>query len=161
MEAFLWYKEVGDVYAVFVDMHGHKYKIHCMKGADYVMKLFSTHGSLSKWCHKTSCTYKDRVEMVTKVFCYPEPMDIHVLYRHHIYDHNNCRHQPIGLDSVRGTNLWRDRVFTLPFSVAEINTYKLHHHFKEFPERSILDFRFELAFRMILNEMPGSMSNPD
>ena len=29
------------------------------------------------------------------------------------------------------------------------------------PERSILDFRFELAFQMILNELPGSIYNPE
>ena len=60
-----------------------------------------------------------------------------------------------------GTMFWEDRVFTFLFSVTEINTYKLHHHFKEFPERSILDLRFELTFQMILNELPGSISNPE
>ena len=98
--------------------------------------------------------------MVTKRFCYPEPMDINILYSHHIDDHNHCRRQPIGLENVRGEILWEDRVFTFLFSVTKINTYKLHHHFKECPERLILDFRFELAFRMILNEMPGNISNP-
>ena len=38
---------------------------------------------------------------------------------------------------------------------------KLHQHFKECPERSILDFRFELAFQIILNELPGRISNPE
>ena len=83
-------------------MYGHKYKMQCMKEADYVMKIFSTHGLLSKRCHKTSRTYKNRGEMVTKIFCYPEPMDTNVLYRHHIDDHNNCRHQSIGLENARG-----------------------------------------------------------
>ena len=41
-----------------------------------------------------------------------------------------------------GEMFWEDRVFTVLFSVTEINTYKLHHHFKEYPERSVLDFRF-------------------
>ena len=54
-----------------------------------------------------------------------------------------------------------DRVFTFQFSVTEINTYKLHHHFKECPESSILDFSFELAFQMILNDLPGIISNPE
>ena len=60
-----------------------------------------------------------------------------------------------------GTHFWEDRVFTFLFSVTKINTYKLHNHFKKYPERSILDFRFELAFQMILNELPGSISNPE
>ena len=81
IEAFFRYKEVGDVYAVCGDLDGHKYKIHCTKEADYVMKLFSTHGSLSKRCRETSRTYKDRGKMITKRFCYPEPMDINFLYR--------------------------------------------------------------------------------
>ena len=46
-------------------------------------------------------------------------------------------------------------------SITEINTYKLHLHFKECPERSIFDFRFELAFQMILNDLHGSISNPE
>ena len=37
----------------------------------------------------------------------------------------------------------------------------LHLHFKECPERSILDFRFELAFQMILNDLHGNISNPE
>ena len=125
------------------------------------MNLFSTHGSLSKWCHETSRTYKNRVQTVTKIFCYPEPMDIHFLYRQQIDDHNHFRHQPIGLENLWGNNFWDDRVFTFLSSVTEINAYKLHHHFKKCPERSILDFRFELAFQMILNELPGSISNPE
>ena len=82
------------------------------------------------------------------------------MYSHQIDDHNHCRYQPIGLDNMRGTHFWEDRVFTFLFYVTEINTYKIHHHFKECPDRSILDFRSELAFQMILNELPGSISNP-
>ena len=54
-----------------------------------------------------------------------------------------------------------DRIFAFLFSVTDINTYKLHLHFKECPERSILDFRFELDFHIILNELHGSISNPE
>ena len=68
IEAFFRDKEVGGVYAFCVDMYGHKYNIQCTKEADYVMKIFSTHGLLSKGCRKTSCTYKNRGEMVTKSF---------------------------------------------------------------------------------------------
>ena len=70
-------------------------------------------------------------------------------------------HQPIGMDNVWGTKFWEDRVFTLLFYVNKINTHKLHHHFKECPEILILDFRFELAFKMILNELPGSILKPE
>ena len=125
------------------------------------MKLFSTHGSLSKRCRKTLRTYKNRGDMVNKRFCYPEPMDIHFLCHNQIDDQYHCRHQQIFLENVRGTIFWKDRVFTLIFSVTNINTYKLHHHFKEFPESSILDFGFELAFWMILNDLTGSISNPE
>ena len=99
--------------------------------------------------------------MVTKIFCYPEPMDTNFLYRHHIDDQNHCSHQPIGLENVWGTFFWEDRVFTFLFYVNEINTYKINQYFKDFPERSILDSGFELAFQMILNELPGSISNPE
>ena len=54
-----------------------------------------------------------------------------------------------------------DRVFTLLSSVTRTNTYKLHHHFKECPEMSILDFGFELAVQMILNDLSGIISNPE
>ena len=60
-----------------------------------------------------------------------------------------------------GKNLWEDRLFTLLFYVTEINTYNLHHHFKEFPESTIIDFRLELYFQMILNDTTGSTSNPE
>ena len=67
------------------------------------MKLFSTHVSLSKQCRETSRTYKNRGEMVTKRFCYPEPMEIHLLYRNQIYDHSYYWLQRIGMDNVWGT----------------------------------------------------------
>ena len=88
-------------------------------------------------------------------------MDINFLYRNQIYYHNHFRYQPIGLENVWGTNFGGDRVFTFLFSVTKINTYKLHHHLKECPERSILDLRFELSFHVILNELPGIISNPE
>ena len=99
-------------------MDGHKFNIQCMKDDDYVMKLFSTHGSLSKWCRETSRTYKNRGELLTKRFFYPEPMDIHFLYPRQIDDHNHCWHQPIGLENVWGTKFWEDRVFSFLFSVT-------------------------------------------
>ena len=65
------------MFMIFGDMDGQNYKIKCMKEAGYVIKLFSTHGLLSKRCHKMSRTYKNRGETLTKRFCYSEPMDIH------------------------------------------------------------------------------------
>ena len=65
------------------------------------------------------------------------------------------------MENVWGTNFWYDRFFTFLFSVTETNTYNLHHHFKECPEKSILNFRFELAFQIILNELSGSISNTE
>ena len=82
--------EAGDFYAVCGDMNGHKYTIQCIQEADYVMKLFITHGFLSKRCSKTSLTYKNRGETVNKKCCYPEPMEINFLYRNHIDGHNHC-----------------------------------------------------------------------
>ena len=88
-------------------------------------------------------------------------MDIHFLYCHQIYGHSRCRHQPIGMDNVCvGGGGRGGRVFTFLFYVTGINTYKLYHHFKECPERSTLDLRFELSFQMIINEINGSISNP-
>ena len=43
-------KEVGGVYAVCSDVYGLKYKIHFIKEAEYILKLFSTYGLLSKRC---------------------------------------------------------------------------------------------------------------
>ena len=51
-------------------------------------------------------------------------------------------------------------VFTFLFYVATIITYRIHHHFKECPETSTLDFRFESSFQMILNDLLESISNP-
>ena len=59
-----------------------------------------------------------------------------------------------------GGEFWEDRVFAFLLSVTEIDTYKLRLHFKEYPKRSILDSRFELASQMIINELHGSISNP-
>ena len=39
--SFFQDKEVGDVYDVCGDLDGHKYKIQCMKEADYVMNIYS------------------------------------------------------------------------------------------------------------------------
>ena len=68
IESLFQGKEAGVVYTVLGDLDGNKYKIQCMKEADYIMKLFRTHGSLSKQCRKTSCNYKNRGERVTKIF---------------------------------------------------------------------------------------------
>ena len=48
IEACFRDKEVGDVYTVCGDLDGHNYMIHCIKEADYVTKLFRTHGLMSK-----------------------------------------------------------------------------------------------------------------
>ena len=88
-------------------------------------------------------------------------MDINFLYRYQIYERNHFRHQPIGLESVWRKNTWEDKVFTFLFSVTNTNAYKLHQRSKECPERSILGFRFELDFHMVLNDLPGSISNPE
>ena len=80
IEEFFRDKEVGDVYYICGDLHGHKYNIKCMKESGYVMKLFSTHVFLSKRCHEMLFTYKNRGETITKIFCYPELMDIIFLY---------------------------------------------------------------------------------
>ena len=68
-------------------------------------------------------------------------------------------HQQIGMEDVWGNKIWGDGVFTFLFYVTDINTYKLYHHFKECLERSILDFRFELDFQIMLNDLPGSIYN--
>ena len=62
---------------------------------------------------------------------------------------------------ICGGGGWEDSVFKFLLSVTEINTYKIYHHFKECLKRSILDFRLELSFLMILNGMPGSFYNPE
>ena len=43
-------EEVGDVYDVYGDLDGHKYKIQCIKDDEYFMNLFGTHGVMSKRC---------------------------------------------------------------------------------------------------------------
>ena len=122
------------------------------------MKIFSTHGLLSKGCRKTSCTYKNRGEMVTKSF---------FILKQWTFTFCTATRQmttPIAgtnklVQKMCGKHFGGVGVFTFLFYVTTIITYRIHHHFKECHETSTLDFRFESSFQMILNDLLESISN--
>ena len=60
-------KEVGGVHDVCGYLYGNKYNIKCTKEAGYAMKLFRTHGLMSKRCRVMLLTYQNRGETITKI----------------------------------------------------------------------------------------------
>ncbi|KAG7349909.1 hypothetical protein IV203_012506 [Nitzschia inconspicua] len=73
-----------------------------------------------------------------EAFQYPEVVQNHYQYRHHIDDHNSERHRPIILEVTWATKLWETRFFAyLPLHrvsaiVGKIGIDSVHEFFEFF-----------------------------
>ena len=86
-------------------------------------------------------------------FKYAECISRHNHSKHWVYDVNNRRHDPIGVDQVWHTKWWSTQKFTFICSVAEANAiYSRSQGKKAIPEPQ-LGFCRKLALEMLENNL--------
>ena len=86
-----------------------------------------------------------------KTFKYSEPFSRYSQGKHWVDDHNNCCHDPIGLEEVWHTKWWPMRQFTFICAVAEVNAVQSRARGKREPSTPQLQFRRKLAQQMLEN----------
>jgi hypothetical protein len=79
---------------------GVRFLVHCCRDSKYVAKIMSTHGMLDEI--QDHLTYR-KVNGWWKTFKYAKPFLQYSKAKHWVNDHNNRRHDPIGLEEVWGT----------------------------------------------------------
>ena len=144
--------EVGTADSLKCEVEEENLDIFCFKEPDYVMKLMSSYGTNSTEQTRTSKRdWTEDGEKKTVEVKYPEVVDNHFKYRHHIDDHNAKRHSPISLEQVWATKRWENRVFAFLLAVTEVNTKLAMEYFYSQEKSSQIDFRKQLAFSLIYN----------
>ena len=83
---------------------------------------------------------------------YSEPFSCHNSGKHWVNDVNNCRHDPIGLESAWVTKWWPNRKFTFILSVAEANAVQARARVMSETAMPTLKFRKKLAMQMMRNK---------
>jgi hypothetical protein len=92
------------------EIDGVRFLVHCCRDSKYVLKIMSTHGMLDEiQDHKT---WRKMEDGRWRSFNYTEPFSRYSKAKHWVDDHNNRRHDPIGLEEVWGTKWWPMRQFT-------------------------------------------------
>jgi hypothetical protein len=107
-----------------------------------VSKIMATHGMLEEI--QDHPTWR-KVDGRWKSFKYTEPFSRYSKAKHWVDDHNNRRHDPIGLEEVWGTKWWPMRHFTFMCSVAEVNACHSQARGKREQTMPQLEFRRKLA----------------
>ena len=90
--------------------------------------------------------------MKSVTFKYPEVIHNHFMFRHAVDDHNGKRHSPISLEVVWATKRWANRVFAFLLSITEVNCFLAESHFTDRKSGSMLEFRKQLAYKLIEND---------
>ncbi len=88
-----------------------------------------------------------------KSFKYSEPFSRHNCAKDWVDDINNCRHDPIGLETAWATKWWPNRQFTFILSVTEANAVQARARATKETAMPTLDFWKKLAMRMIQNKI--------
>ncbi|KAL7467273.1 hypothetical protein ACHAXS_007534 [Conticribra weissflogii] len=153
IDAYFEGKELGETMSFEQEIDGIKFLIHCTKDESYVTKLMSTHGMLDKiQDHQTG----RRIGGVWRTFKYCEPVSHHNRAKHLVDDHNNRRHDPIGLEQTWRTKWWPTRQFTFLLAIAEVNAVNSRARARKEPAEPQLKFRRELAEGMINNNLDNA-----
>ena len=113
--------------------------------------LMSNYGMLERTGDTWSRSWKIGLNSHHVTFKYPELVYCHYKNRYHVDNHNNRRHQPIGLEETWATKFWPHHVFAFLLVVAEGNAYLLNKHYRDDAEDSVLAFRRALATELINN----------
>ncbi|KAL7465733.1 LOW QUALITY PROTEIN: hypothetical protein ACHAXS_006135, partial [Conticribra weissflogii] len=102
---------------------GVKFFIHSQKEENFVTKIMSCHGILTRVeDHDTSHDVANADGSRSQIqFKYPEPISCHNQERHWVDNTNNRRLNPIALSDVWGTKWWPNQQFTFLLEVAKAN----------------------------------------
>ena len=157
IEKYFEGKELGDVMTLKQDLGGKQFLVHCTNDDKYVTKLMSTHGLIRRVDDHS--TYRC-VDGEWKSFKYPEPLSFHNRAKHWVDDHNNRRHDPIGLEDVWGTKWWPTRQFTFICGLAEVNAANSRARARGENTEPQLKFRRRLAKCMLENRLDEEGRNP-
>ena len=85
-----------------MEVEGESFFVHCMKDADYVIKIMSTYGTLNEVeTAQTSRRVKGTLGGEERaVFCYTEPFAAYNKAKHWVDDNNNRRYDPISISDA-------------------------------------------------------------
>ena len=149
-------QQLGECDTLTQTVDGVRFLVHCCLDSKYVSKIMSTHGMLDK-CqeHKTW----QKVDDHWRSFNYTEPFSRYSHAKHWVDDHNNRRHDPIGLEEVWATKWWPMRQFTFICAVAEVKAYYSQargRHEATLP----LNFRRKLAQQLLQNTLDAPVDVP-
>ena len=146
-------KNVGDADSWAGTLDNIPFHVYAMKELDYVMSLMSTYGTNDRDNGKeTRRDWKEGPTMKSATFKYPEVIHNHFMFRHAVDDHNGKRHSPISLEVVWATKRWANRVFAFLLSITEVNCFLAQSHFTDRKSGSMLEFRKQLAYKLIEND---------
>ena len=104
--------EVGQFDLLTGKIEGIDYSIFCMKEPEYVIKLFTTYGTLNDDTNAVTVR-KFLVGSVLKVsnFFYTTCFSNHFKCRHAVDNHNNLRHRKPSFEETWMTHRWENQVF--------------------------------------------------
>ena len=122
-----------------------------MKESGYIMSLMSTYGTMTRLGEEKNHSWKEDGVTKTAKFKYPEVVYNQYKYRHMVDDHNTRRQLPISLEESRSTRRWSNRAFAFILGVSEVNAMLAEAYFSDTPQPSMLDFRMQLARKLIHN----------
>jgi hypothetical protein len=157
IDEYMSSKPLGHAESFVQNIEGKRFFIHCTKDRDYVTKMMSSHGVLDEI--QDHATYR-QIDGKWQSFKYPEYLSRHNRAKHWVDDVNNRRHDPIGLEQVWATKWWPNRQFTFLCSVAEVNAGQARARARKEPAEPTLQFRKELAFKMLTNKLDGNGEVP-
>ena len=118
IDGYMATKPLGHTETFVQEMEAQRFLVHCTKDCDYITKIMSAHGVLDKIQDHATWRLMDGV---WRTFKYIEPFSRHNRAKHWVYDGNNRRHYPIGLEDGWATKWWPNRQFTFLLLVAEVN----------------------------------------
>jgi hypothetical protein len=142
--------ELGHCETLVQTFQNCRFLVHCCRDSKYVSKIMATHGMLEEI--QDHPTWR-KVDGRWKSFKYTEPFSRYSKAKHWVDDHNNRRHDPIGLEEVWGTKWWPMRQFTFMCSVAEVNACHSQARGKREQTMPQLEFRRKLAQELLHNTL--------
>ena len=147
-------KPVGSYDVLNGTLDGTNFTIHCFKEPDYVMQLMATYGTDEEMedgkTQRTTINNDGERTMVN--FKYRELFYNHFKYRNLVDLHNQCRHQPLSLESIWATRRWPNRVFCFLIAITEVNVKLAAEYFGTTPKMSMLQSRRLIAEAFITND---------
>ncbi len=143
-------KELGETHTYEQEVDSIKYLIHCTRYDCYVSKIMSSHGILDEiQYYSTGC----KVGGQLKSFKNLEPISHHNLEKHWVDDHNNCRHDLVGLDQTWCMKWWPTQQFSFLVANAEVNTINSWARATKALAEPTLEFCKQLVEKMIHNKL--------